>query len=89
MPMKRFITYSAIGGVLWATGVTMLGYWLGGVEFVGDHIDLLLVLVVLLSVVPIIIEVLRARSTKRDVRYDEDSERADVLREIADDDPQS
>ena len=89
MPMKRFVTYSAIGGVLWATGVTLLGYWLGGVEFIGDHIDLLLVLVVLVSVIPIIIEVLRARSTKRDDRYDEDAERADVLREIADDDPQS
>jgi membrane-associated protein len=80
MPMRRFVTYSAIGAVLWATGVTLLGYWLGQIEFVREHIDLILVGLVLLSVVPIAIEALRARSTKRDSRYDEDAERAQVLR---------
>ena len=29
MPMRRFVTYSALGGFVWATGVTLLGYWLG------------------------------------------------------------
>jgi len=84
MPMRRFVTYSAIGGVLWATGVTLLGYYLGQVDFIGEHIDLLLVLIVALSVIPIAIEVLRARSTKRNELYDEESERADVLREMRD-----
>lgn len=89
MPMRRFVTYSAIGGVLWATGVTLLGFWLGRVEFISDHIDLLLVLIVALSVIPIAIEVLRARSTKRDPRYDEADERADVLRDLDTDQPDS
>lgn len=84
MPRRRFITYSAIGGVLWATGVTLLGYFLGQVEFIGDHIDLLLVAIVGLSLVPIVIEWVRARSTKRDERYDEDEERAQVMRDIVD-----
>jgi membrane-associated protein len=87
MPMRRFVTYSAIGGVLWATGVTLLGYFLGQVDFIGEHIDLLLVLIVALSVIPMVIEFLRARSRKRNARYDGDSERAEVLREIADDQP--
>jgi membrane-associated protein len=89
MPMRRFVTYSAIGGVLWATGVTLMGYWLGQVEFIGDHIDSLLILIVLVSVIPVGIELLRARSTKRDSRYDDDEERADVLREMGDDQPES
>jgi membrane-associated protein len=80
MPMRRFVTYSAVGAVLWATGVTLLGYWLGQVDFVHEHIDLILVGLVLLSIVPIVIEALRARSTKRDSRYDEDAEREQVLR---------
>jgi membrane-associated protein len=80
MPMRRFVTYSAVGAVLWATGVTLLGYWLGQVDFVREHIDLILVGLVLLSVVPIAIEAVRARSTKRDSRYDEDAEREQVLR---------
>jgi membrane-associated protein len=89
MPMRRFVTYSAIGGVLWANGVTLMGYWLGQVEFIGDHIDSLLILIVLVSVIPVGIELLRARSTKRDSRYDDDEERADVLREMGDDQPES
>lgn len=86
MPMRRFVTYSAIGGVIWATGITLLGYFLGQVEFLSKHIDLLLILIVLVSVVPIIIELLKARSQKRDARYDEAAERDAVLREIVEDD---
>jgi membrane-associated protein len=65
MTFRRFITYSAIGGVLWATGVTLLGYWLGQVDFVREHIDLLLIVIVGLSVVPIGVEWMRARSARR------------------------
>jgi membrane-associated protein len=63
MDMRRFVTYSAVGGVLWATGVTLLGYWLGHVSFVRTHIELMLVLLVALSLVPIGIEYLRHRRT--------------------------
>ena len=81
MPMRRFVTYSAIGGIAWATGVTLLGYWLGQVDLVREHIDLILIALVALSLVPIAIEALRARSTHRDTRYDEDAEREQVPRD--------
>jgi len=87
MPFRRYLTYSAIGGFLWATGVTVLGYWLGQVDFLARHIDLVLLGLVGLSVVPIAWEALRARSTRRDERYDEEHEREQVLREdVADPD---
>jgi membrane-associated protein len=82
MPMRRFVTYSAIGAVLWASGVTLLGYFLGQVEFIGDHIDLLLVAIVAVSLVPVGIELLRSRSKRRDPRYGEADERAEVLRDV-------
>ena len=81
MPFRRFITYSAIGGVAWATGVTLLGYWLGQVQFLADHIDIVLLALVLISVIPIAIEAMRARSRSRDSRYDEPQERAEVFRD--------
>ena len=62
MPMRRFVTYSAIGGFVWATGVTLLGYWLGSVPLLADHIDLVLIVLVAVSLLPVIVEVLRARS---------------------------
>jgi membrane-associated protein len=61
MPAKRYLTYSLIGGVLWAAGVTLLGAWLGQFAFVKNNIELILILVVFLSIVPIIVELLRAR----------------------------
>jgi membrane-associated protein len=61
MEPKRYLTYSLIGGVAWAAGVTMLGFWLGQFLFVRENIELMLIVIVLVSVLPIIVEVLRAR----------------------------
>lgn len=61
MDPKRFFLYSAIGGVLWAAGITVLGFFLGQIEFVRENIELMLILIVLLSVLPIIIELIKAR----------------------------
>jgi len=61
MDAKRYFTYSLLGGVLWAAGVTALGFWLGQFAFVRDNIELMLLLIVVLSVVPIIIEIVRSR----------------------------
>ena len=65
MDPKKFFTYSAIGGVLWATGVTLLGAALGQVPFVHENIEAMLILIVLLSIVPIVIEVIKARREKK------------------------
>ncbi|UQA93949.1 DedA family protein [Streptomyces halobius] len=61
MNYRSFITFNVIGGVLWGAGVTLLGAWLGSVEFVHKNIEAMLVAIVLISVVPIGIEYLRAR----------------------------
>lgn len=65
MNYRSFITYNVIGGVLWGAGVTLLGAALGNVEFVHKNIEAMLVLIVLISVVPIAIEFLRARSKSK------------------------
>jgi membrane-associated protein len=61
MDARRYLTYSLIGGVVWAAGVTLLGYWLGQFTFVKNNIELILVAIVLISVVPVVVELLRAR----------------------------
>ncbi|TXH44649.1 MAG: DedA family protein [Actinobacteria bacterium] len=64
MDYRKFVIYSAVGGVLWATGVTLLGYFLGNIPFVKDNIELILILVVLVSVIPIVFEYLKHRREK-------------------------
>ncbi|MFF0555438.1 DedA family protein [Streptomyces sp. NPDC020472] len=65
MNYRSFIIFNLIGGLLWGAGVTLLGSALGKVEFVHKHIELILVGIVLISVVPVVIELLRARSQSK------------------------
>jgi membrane-associated protein len=68
MDARKYFTYSAVGGALWAAGVTVLGYYLGQISFVHDNIELMLILIVLISVIPIVIEVIKARRLRREVQ---------------------
>jgi len=61
MKYRVYTAYSVIGGTLWAVGVTLLGAWLGHVEFVRKHIELILILIVLVSLLPILFEWLKHR----------------------------
>ncbi|MDL5155065.1 DedA family protein [Actinomycetospora termitidis] len=65
MDAKRFMTFSAIGAVLWAAGVTLLGAVLGQFEFVKNNIEAMLILVVLVSLIPIAVELIQARREKK------------------------
>ncbi|WP_433389087.1 DedA family protein [Micromonospora sp. KLBMP9576] len=60
MNYRTFVIYNVIGGVLWGTGVTVLGYFLGQIPFVKANIELILIGIVGISVIPIAVELLRA-----------------------------
>ncbi len=59
MDLRTYTVYSTIGGTLWATGVTLAGYYLGTIPWVRDHVELILLSIVAVSVVPITIEAVR------------------------------
>lgn len=61
MEFKAFITWTAIGGVIWAVGVTVLGYFLGNVPFIQHNIDAVLIVIVAVSVLPMVVEGLAER----------------------------
>jgi membrane-associated protein len=61
MDPRKYFIYSIVGGVAWATGVTLLGFWLGGITFIRNHVELILIGIVALSVIPIVIEAVKAR----------------------------
>jgi membrane-associated protein len=61
MPLRQFVTANVIGGVLWGGGVTMAGYLLGDVAFVKDHLELVILGIVALSLIPVALEVLKKR----------------------------
>jgi len=65
MRYRTFVVYNLIGALLWGVGVTLLGYWLGQFEFVQTYLEPILIAIVVISVVPIAVELLRARTRKR------------------------
>jgi membrane-associated protein len=65
MRYSIFVLYSVIGGIIWTCGVLLTGYWLGHIPFVRNtiapKIDLILIAVVVLSVLPTLLHLVRSR----------------------------
>jgi membrane-associated protein len=62
MTYAKFISYNAIGGLLWGAGMVLLGYFLGSIIPNSEHYVLPLSLVIIvLSFLPIIINLVRGK----------------------------
>ena len=75
MPYRTFVTYNIVGALLWGVGVTMLGYFLGQFEFIKANIEIVLIVIVVVSFIPIFIEFMRHRSNNK--KQQSDSPEAD------------
>ncbi len=71
MRYRTFLIFNVVGGILWGAGVTLLGSWLGSIEFVRKNIEPILLLIVFLSVLPIIFEFLKARKAANKAAKDQ------------------
>jgi len=56
-----FITYNVIGGLLWTTLFIFGGYFFGNVPFVQENFSLVVIAIILISVMPAVVEVIRSR----------------------------
>jgi membrane-associated protein len=54
MRYSVFLVFSTIGAVAWGVGLPFVGYWLGAIPFVEDHLDLMIVVIACASVVPVV-----------------------------------
>jgi membrane-associated protein len=70
MQLRTFVIANAIGAVVWAGGVTMLGYYLGQVDAIKNNIELAAVAVVAISLLPVGIEFMRHRRASRSASPD-------------------
>ena len=66
MDRRHFFVWSGVGALLWATGITLIGYFLGqAFPALKDNLELAILAIVAVSVVPMIIEFARAKSAGR------------------------
>lgn len=61
MKYRTFITFNLVGGFLWGVGVTTLGHFLGQRDVVKNNIEIASIVVVLVSILPVVIELVRHR----------------------------
>ena len=59
MTYHHFLAYNVIGGVLWVTIFSYLGYFFGNLPIVKDNLSLVLIAIIVLSILPGIIEIIR------------------------------
>jgi membrane-associated protein len=61
MRYGRFALYNVAGGLLWVVSLTLCGYWFGGLPWVEKHFEAVVIAIVVISVLPVAFEVLKAR----------------------------
>lgn len=65
MSYGRFATYNVVGGVLWVTLFLFAGYFFGGLPMIRSNFTLVIFAIILLSILPPVIEVIRDRKKAR------------------------
>jgi membrane-associated protein len=58
---KKFLPFDLAGGFLWISSMTLAGYFLGNLEFFQKHFEGVVIGIVLLSVMPILVGILKAK----------------------------
>ncbi len=61
MSYRHFFVFNLIGALLWIGGLVYGSYWFGNIPFVKQHFSLVIVAIIILSLLPPIIEIIRQR----------------------------
>ncbi len=56
---RDFAKWNITGALLWVLLLTFAGVWLGNVTFIREHVDLIVIVIVLVSVIPVGLEIWR------------------------------
>jgi membrane-associated protein len=65
LPAGRFLGWNVLGGTLWGTGLCLLGYFLGSISFIGKNLEVVALVIVAISVLPIALELVHNRRATR------------------------
>lgn len=63
MEYRQFLRFNVIGGIVWVIGLTFLGYFFGNIPIVKKHFETVIFGIIGVSLLPILFEVVRARTT--------------------------
>jgi membrane-associated protein len=61
MRYSQFLLYNVAGGAAWVVSLTMAGVWFAKLDWVSRHFEAVVMMIVVISLVPIVVEAARAR----------------------------
>ncbi len=64
MNYRKFVSFDILGGALWIGSLTIAGYFLGEIEWIRTHIELVALVIIFVSVLPILLEIVKAKRNK-------------------------
>ena len=70
MSYKDFFSYNVFGGLSWVALFTFAGYFFGNIQFIRDHFSLVVIAIVLISIVPMVIEAVKAKRESKQPKPD-------------------
>lgn len=65
MSYRHFATYNIIGGLAWVILFTYTGFLFGGLQFVQENLKIWIVAIIVLSILPAVIEIIRNRKKNK------------------------
>jgi membrane-associated protein len=65
MSYRYFISYNVVGGILWVSIFLGLGYFFGNIPFIQKNFEFVIIAIILISLVPAIYEIVRAKLEKK------------------------
>ncbi len=66
VPYQTFLKFSFIGAVLWVALISLLGYFLGQIEFVKEHLEKFIVLIIILANIPLLKQIFFRKKEKNE-----------------------
>ena len=65
MRWSRFTPFSVLGGLVWSSLFTFLGYFFGNIPFVQDHFEMVIILILVISLLPTIIGLVKGLAGRK------------------------
>ncbi|MDO4898416.1 MAG: VTT domain-containing protein [Rothia sp. (in: high G+C Gram-positive bacteria)] len=61
MPRATFIKWNIIGAIAWGVSLPIAGHYLGEIAFIREHVDVIVLGIIAVSLIPVVLQVLAAR----------------------------
>lgn len=69
MPYRQFISYNAVGGILWVSVALFAGYFFGNIPIIKDHFSTVILGIVVVSLLPVGITFIKNKLASKNTRH--------------------